>query len=283
MCEITDIITLTVNPFITPDFATTLTVCNGASAPILNATSPNIITGTWNPASINNTVGATYNFTPNTGQCANLTQLVVLIDNTCAFGSFASAVKLKKNINCNNQSEEFYNTSGSGVNLIGPVANEFNNSFLGVYQQNSSNLILKGGQVKTFKSTGANLCCVKLKYRIYPQSNVSGTYSILDFSFYDNCVGGAFPTLGNCVDGDQKWQEIANNLDLTNNLPGNYLIELFYEVKGDNNSTSSCNGTQVLNNGGVNFKANFTIQNIHLYSGLNPTECNGNDGSITIV
>ncbi|MBC7495014.1 MAG: hypothetical protein H7221_08400, partial [Flavobacterium sp.] len=283
LCEITDTIDLTVNPFITPDFATSLTVCNGASAPALINTSPNGINGTWTPAFINNTIGGTYNFAPTAGQCANPTQVVVTIDNSCAFGSFASAVKLKKNINCNNQSEEFYNTSGGGVNLIGPVANEFNNSFLGVYQQNSANLILKGGQVKTFKSTGANLCGVKLKYRIYPLSNVSGTYSVLDFPFYDNCVGGTFPTLGNCVDGDQKWQEIANNLDLTNNLPGNYVVELFYEIKGDNNSTSSCNDTKVLNNGGINFKANFTIQNTPLYSGLNPTECNGNDGSITIA
>lgn len=217
-------------------------------APALINTSQNGISGTWTPAVINNTIGSTYNFAPTAGQCANPTQLVVTIDNSCAFGSFASAVKLKKNINCNTQTEEFYNTSGSGVNVIAPIANTFNNSFLGVYQQNSSNLILKDRQVKTFKSTGANVCGVKLKYRIYPQSNVSGTYSILDFSFYDNCVGGAFPTLENCVDGDQKWQEIANNLDLTNNLPGNYVIELFYEVKGDNNSTSSCNDTQVLNN-----------------------------------
>lgn len=96
MCEITDIITLTVNPFITPNFATTLIVCNGANAPVLINTSQNGISGTWTPAVINNTIGSTYNFAPTAGQCANFTPLVVTIDNSYDFGSFASAVKLKK-------------------------------------------------------------------------------------------------------------------------------------------------------------------------------------------
>jgi hypothetical protein len=261
LCTITDTIELTVKPIITPDFATTFTVCNGASAPALLNISPNGINGTWNPAVISNTIGGTYNFIPTAGQCANPTQVVVTIDNFCDFGSFASAVKLKKSINCTTQTEEFYNTSGSGLNLIAPVANDFNNSFLGVYQKNSSNLILKGGQIKTFKSAGANVCGVKLKYRVYLTSSIGTTFSQIECPFYDNCIGGSFPTLGPCNPGDQKWEEIGNNLDLTTYAPGNYTIELFYEVNGDNNSTSACNNTQIVNNAGVNFKANFISTN----------------------
>jgi len=45
----------------------------------LNATSPNGISGTWNPATINNTTGNTYVFTPTSGQCANSVNTVVTI------------------------------------------------------------------------------------------------------------------------------------------------------------------------------------------------------------
>jgi gliding motility-associated-like protein len=54
-----------------PDFATPLTFCSGTVAPLLGATSPNGLTGTWLPATIDNTVDATYEFTPDPGQCAS--------------------------------------------------------------------------------------------------------------------------------------------------------------------------------------------------------------------
>ena len=78
--KITDVIKLNVTSNTTPDFDTTLSLCNGATAPILAATSPNGISGTWNPAVIDNTAKGTYTFTPNTGQCANTTTLTVIIN-----------------------------------------------------------------------------------------------------------------------------------------------------------------------------------------------------------
>ena len=63
----------------TPNFATTLALCSGAPAPALNVTSPNGISGTWNPTTINNTIGNTYVFTPTAGQCANSVNTVVTI------------------------------------------------------------------------------------------------------------------------------------------------------------------------------------------------------------
>jgi len=65
---------------IVPDFiAGPITLCSGSTAPILNSTSPNGITGTWSPATVSNTVAATYTFTPNAGQCATAVTLRVNI------------------------------------------------------------------------------------------------------------------------------------------------------------------------------------------------------------
>ncbi len=72
---------LKVNVSLVPDFPTTLTICSGEAAPALNATSPNGISGTWSPATINNTINGSYTFTPNSGQCATNFTLNVRINN----------------------------------------------------------------------------------------------------------------------------------------------------------------------------------------------------------
>ncbi len=64
---------------IVPNFASPLTLCSGSVAPILNTTSPNGITGIWSPSVINNTIGNTYTFNPNPGQCATSTTLTVTV------------------------------------------------------------------------------------------------------------------------------------------------------------------------------------------------------------
>ena len=64
---------------VVPDFQTSLTLCSGSTAPVLNNTSPNGITGNWTPSAINNTTGGTYVFTPNVNQCASPVTLTVTI------------------------------------------------------------------------------------------------------------------------------------------------------------------------------------------------------------
>ena len=58
-------ISITVNPSIAPNFAPIAAFCEGSVSPILNTTSPSGITGTWLPATINNTSNGSYVFTPN--------------------------------------------------------------------------------------------------------------------------------------------------------------------------------------------------------------------------
>ena len=78
-CATTASVTVTVNPIITPSFTAIAQLCSGATSPILPPISNNSIPGTWNPATISNTVSATYTFTPTAGQCAIGTTLSVTV------------------------------------------------------------------------------------------------------------------------------------------------------------------------------------------------------------
>jgi len=75
------IATITINvSTITPIFAVINSICENATAPTLQTTSVNGITGSWNPTTISNTTSGTYTFTPDAGQCAITTTLSVTIN-----------------------------------------------------------------------------------------------------------------------------------------------------------------------------------------------------------
>lgn len=201
------------------------------------------------------------------------------------FGTNASAVWIT---NC--EQNDFFNTSGDPSHLIGPSANTFNNANLGAYTQNSGSLILRGGEVKTFKNPGvANVCNVRMYYRVYLQSGVPGPFNTIDLPFFENCdvPGSQFPSGGACIDGDQKWRRIIADgettpyspVDLTTFPVGSYTLEVYYEVTGSFTSTSLCNDVVTLNNSGANYKASFAIQSPSIVS-TNPTTCNGSEGFI---
>jgi gliding motility-associated-like protein len=79
-CTVTpSILTIVVNPNVTPTFTAIAPICSGSTSPVLPTTSNNSITGTWNPATVSNTVSGTYTFTPTAGQCALPTILDVTI------------------------------------------------------------------------------------------------------------------------------------------------------------------------------------------------------------
>lgn len=81
-CAVALTISVTVNPNVTPTFAfgTSVSICNGSTAPALPANSTNGIAGTWSPSTISNTTSGTYTFTPNPGLCAVPTSLSVTVD-----------------------------------------------------------------------------------------------------------------------------------------------------------------------------------------------------------
>ncbi|RXK60855.1 T9SS type B sorting domain-containing protein [Lacibacter luteus] len=211
--------------------------------------------------------------------------LLSIFSHAQSIGTFASAVWVT---DCNQSN--FYNTSGTGANLIGPSGNVYDNMSFGAHTQNSGTLVLRGAEVKTFKNpASSNVCSVRLNYRVYPQGSPSGIFTSIDLPFVDDCNAGSFPSGGPCANGDQKWQRVIADgtttpyapVNLTSYAPGNYVLEVYYEVSGSNSSTSLCNETVTLNNGGANYKSTFSIQAPTLSSN-NPTSCNGTEGSVTI-
>ncbi|MFB9095168.1 T9SS type B sorting domain-containing protein [Flavobacterium jumunjinense] len=91
-CAEVVVMTIVVNTPIVPSFTGLQPICSGETAPVLVATSIEGITGSWNPAVVNNTTSATYTFTPDAGQCAVATTLAMTINQptltnvTCVVG-----------------------------------------------------------------------------------------------------------------------------------------------------------------------------------------------------
>ena len=203
------------------------------------------------------------------------------------FGTKASAVWIS---DCNQSN--FFNTTGAPADLLGPAANVFTNTNLGVHTQNSGTLILRGAGVKTSKPAGTNVCSARLNYRVYLQTGVPGAFNNIDLPLYSDCdiPSGQFPGGGGpCQPGDQVWQRVIPDgtispyapVDLTGYTPGNYVLEVYYDVSGSNSSTTGCSDQVVLDNGGNYYKAFFSIQ-APSFSSNNPVTCNGTEGYITI-
>lgn len=290
--NIEDEIVVTLNETIVPTFATPGSICSGSPNIPLSNTSINGVTGQWtllgNPViEINTATAGTflYVFTPNiaTFPCSPTFEMNVEIIGTCTFNSFATAVWIE---DCTNTSTEgeFYNVTGIGADLIGPSTNVFPSSDLGVYIQNSGNLILRGGELKSFKTPTSNVCSARLNYRIYEATATPGAFTVLNLPFFDDCVAGNFASGGACNVGDQKWQEVLNNaespIDLTTYPAGNYVIEVYFDLTGDNNSTVDCDDTIFVNNNGNNFITNFTIQSSPIFTFTNE-QCGSSNATIT--
>jgi hypothetical protein len=92
----------------------------------------------------------------------------VFVGSICSnYGTFATATMIE---NCVNN--QFYNTTWASLpDQINPNGVLFDTYNYGPYFQNTSTLILRGGEVKTFKNPGANVCGAKLYYTVYTVGN----------------------------------------------------------------------------------------------------------------
>ena len=186
------------------------------------------------------------------------------------FGLYASAAYINQN-----GSNSFYNNTAPGLGQdIGTTT--FQGTGLGVYEQNSGNLKLVGSEVKTFKGVTDNVCSAALNYTIYLAGSrpASPVFTAIDLGFYSDCFApacgsffGSYNILaggGCCSDRDQKWQNpgsgTAANIDLTNNVPGIYTLEIYYSYTGQDGG-SGCTTTKYDNNNNnpTNYTAGFTI------------------------
>jgi gliding motility-associated-like protein len=80
-CAVPASMVITVNPQLTPAFAEIGPICQNSTAPNLPNTSTNGFAGIWKPSAINtaDSGNATYTFTPNAGQCATKSDLMITI------------------------------------------------------------------------------------------------------------------------------------------------------------------------------------------------------------
>ncbi|MBA4275508.1 T9SS type B sorting domain-containing protein [Flavobacterium sp.] len=78
-CATTQTLNVVVNPLVDPDFVD-FSICSGSTPPNLSASSPNGITGTWLPSSIDNATSGAYVFTPDAPQCANVKTINVTVN-----------------------------------------------------------------------------------------------------------------------------------------------------------------------------------------------------------
>ncbi|MDR6969687.1 hypothetical protein J2X31_003725, partial [Flavobacterium arsenatis] len=79
-CATTQTLSVVIIEKTVPDFASIADFCSGSDAPILAATSPNGISGTWNPSTISNTESGDYIFTPDASECATTQTLSIIIN-----------------------------------------------------------------------------------------------------------------------------------------------------------------------------------------------------------
>ena len=113
-CAVTETMTITVNPLITPIFAQVAAICNGGTLDALPTKSENNITGTWSPA-MDNTLTTTYTFTPDTSEtCADLMTLEIVVNNIVnSINSIRVKVNLVPSSFDDNQSIEVIASGGT--------------------------------------------------------------------------------------------------------------------------------------------------------------------------
>jgi gliding motility-associated-like protein len=79
-CIANQTMTIVVNPAnVIPAFPVINSICSGQTLAALPTTSNNNITGVWSPA-LNNLATTLYTFTPNAGQCANISQITIVVN-----------------------------------------------------------------------------------------------------------------------------------------------------------------------------------------------------------
>jgi hypothetical protein len=196
-------------------------------------------------------------------------------------GPWASAVYLYNN-RVNSLNSDFYNSmKPGGENNISN--NRDFTGYLGEYRLGSNTLQLTGGEIKTFKNMGYDICKAELCYTVYlsGQRPSTPTFTCINLNFYQDCCidqslqigcNGAeakFPNSpGICQTGDEKWQSPGTNptsgfpIDLTNRPTGLYVMEVYYQVYGRALSGSCSSPTIVYDNNNDpanNYKVSFLI------------------------
>ncbi|HPB26575.1 MAG TPA: gliding motility-associated C-terminal domain-containing protein, partial [Bacteroidales bacterium] len=126
-CATSQTLNVTIIQKAVPEFSPVPPLCVGSPAPVLNTTSLNGISGTWNPPAINNITSGLYTFTPDTGVCATNNTIAVTVNPlpSIATVAFPSTVCLGHNTTLGAVGADTYtwapgNLNGSSV-IVAPT------------------------------------------------------------------------------------------------------------------------------------------------------------------
>ena len=157
------------------------------------------------------------------------------------------------------------NISGGGntfYDLISATANpDFQGANFGSFNGNTGSLLLKGGQIRTFKNGTDNIWGGKIWYSIYPSAGSPTVWNTISLPF--NCQ---FPTAG-CGSnaGDQVWETQASSINILAGLTnGTYKIAVYVTDNGDASGGCTLDPFHTQNNGGAYWVANFTVTGVSI-------------------
>ena len=162
------------------------------------------------------------------------------------FGAYKAAISIDQN------------GTNTSYNLEGDIGTEsFQGKDLGTFYVNNGNLKITSAEMFSWKNSG-NVCGGLMFYRIFPVGSDSDltTYPFqsITLTYIENLPSN----------NDQRWGENNANINLTDFAGGNYIIESYLQIKGDNSGNSGCNDSQYVNNGAANYKANFEISHVQI-------------------
>ena len=149
---------------------------------------------------------------------------------------------------------------------------DFANNNLGSFEVGSNNLILKGAEHNVYKCGGCDLTGTSLFYRIYETSATPGVFNAVSLPFTSGFNNG-------CGGQDQTWSSVSNNINILNGLPaGAYYLEVY-----GNASVTCLGGTVFASNGGLNYRASFSVLNpLSASSSSTAILCNGGSSTVTV-
>lgn len=178
---------------IVPDFNTTpITICTGNSAPILELTSPNGVSGVWFPAVISNTTSNTYTFTPNAGQCAIAVSIDVTVTSSITPNFDLTTIEL-----CEGSTAPSLNTTSP-------------NGIVGIWSPSIISNTTSGAYTFT-PNTGQ--CAVSVTLQVNVTNN---TIPNFDLTPVNICAGAVTPTLNtispNGISGTWSPSVISNTI-----------------------------------------------------------------------
>lgn len=198
---------------VTPNFAQIAPFCSGDTAPVLGNTSPNGITGTWSPATVNNTASGSYVFTPNptTFPCALTQTLAVTVTPrvTPTFTTIpttvcqnAAAPVLPLNSNNTPSISGTWSPSTVNTSVLGPVTYTFtaNAGQCVVATKTTATITVQANVAPNFASIGA--ICTGNPVPVLATTSPNGITGTWAPAAINNTTSGSYvftPTAGQCA------------------------------------------------------------------------------------